>query len=174
LEKQGWLVATRDFIGGLFNGVEDPCEAYYTAAMVDPAFEVGPLDALVETFTVCLVVPGRACGAALGSFYSHLLLPLPFAWKIPILGLSTVVLLFLLLLLCGYEFKIPFLLSIRPAGEKRRSSDGGARGQQALDSGQRPLPAGSLPYPPGRSRLDELVEAGGDTRPGGFSLKFRE
>lgn len=124
LEKQGWLAATKDFIGGLFNGVEDPCEAYYTAAMVDPAFEVGPLIAIVETFTVCLVVPGKACGEGLGSFYTQLLHPLPYVWKIPVLILATLVLLFLLLLLCGYEFKIPFLLSVRPSKRRKNSSTG--------------------------------------------------
>ena len=46
-------------MGGLFNGVEDPCEAYYTAVMVHPALEVGIVTAIVETFSVCLVVPGR-------------------------------------------------------------------------------------------------------------------
>ena len=48
-----------DFVGGLFNGVEDPCEAYYTAVMVHPALEVGVVTAIVETFSVCLVVPGK-------------------------------------------------------------------------------------------------------------------
>ena len=64
---------------------------------------------------MCLVVPGRACGESLGAFYSSLLAPLPLVWKVPGLVLATVVLLALLLLLCGYEFNIPFLLSIRPA-----------------------------------------------------------
>ena len=59
LEKQGWVAGAWDFVGGLFNGVEDPCEAYYTAVMVHPALEVGLVTAIVETFSVCLVVPGR-------------------------------------------------------------------------------------------------------------------
>lgn len=122
LEKQGWLAATKDFLGGLFNGVEDPCEAYYTAAMVDPAWEVGLLDAFVETFSVCLVAPGKACGQSLAGFYTHLLQPLPVIWKMPIIVLATVLLVVMLLLLCGYELNVPFLLSIRPAAKRKSNT----------------------------------------------------
>jgi len=122
LEKQGWLAATKDFLGGLFNGVEDPCEAYYTAAMVDPAWEVGMLDAFVETFSVCLVAPGKACGESLAGFYTHLLQPLPVLWKMPIMILATILIVVLLLLVCGYELSIPFLLSIRPAKKQKQDT----------------------------------------------------
>ena len=122
LEKQGWLAATKDFLGGLFNGVEDPCEAYYTAAMVDPAWEVGLLDAFVETFSVCLVAPGKACGESLAGFYTHLLQPLPVLWKMPIMVLATILIVVQLLLVCGYELSIPFLLSIRPAKKEKQDT----------------------------------------------------
>merc|ERR1719432_294882 len=122
LEKQGWLAATKDFLGGLFNGVEDPCEAYYTAAMVDPAWEVGLIDAFVESFSVCLVAPSRACGESLASFYTHLLQPLPLLWKMPIMVLATILIVVVLLLLCGYELSIPFLLSIRPTKKQKQNT----------------------------------------------------
>eukprot|EP00090_Calanus_glacialis_P032441 TRINITY_DN53733_c0_g1_i1.p1 TRINITY_DN53733_c0_g1~~TRINITY_DN53733_c0_g1_i1.p1 ORF type:complete len:438 (-),score=143.51 TRINITY_DN53733_c0_g1_i1:152-1465(-) len=121
LEKQGWLSAAQDFVTGLFNGKVDPCEAYYTAAMVDPAFEVGLISAVIETFSVCIVLPAQTLGLALGSYYSCLLEPLPWVWKVPVMVLATVLVLFLLLLTCGYEFRIPFLLSIGP-GRKRNIS----------------------------------------------------
>ena len=114
LEKQGWMAAVGDFVGGLFNGRPDPCEEYYTAAMVDPAWEVGLVAALMETVSVCLIIPAETVGTAMGSYYTCLLLPLPWVWKLPVLLLATLLLLFLLLLLCGYEFSIPFLLRIGP------------------------------------------------------------
>ena len=40
IEKQDWLSAAQVFVTGLFNGKVDPCEAYYTAAMVDPALRI--------------------------------------------------------------------------------------------------------------------------------------
>eukprot|EP00092_Neocalanus_flemingeri_P005058 GFUD01005439.1.p1 GENE.GFUD01005439.1~~GFUD01005439.1.p1 ORF type:complete len:430 (+),score=115.41 GFUD01005439.1:118-1407(+) len=122
LERQGWLAAAQDLVAGLFNGKEDPCEAYYTAAMVDPAFEVGLIAAVIETFSVCIVLPAETLGLALGSYYTCLLEPLPWVWKVPVLVLATILVLFILLLTCGYEFRIPFLLSIGP-GRKRRLSD---------------------------------------------------
>merc|ERR1739838_197051 len=92
--------------------------------MVDPAFEVGLISAVIETFSVCIVLPAQTLGLALGSYYTCLLEPLPWVWKIPVLVLATIMVLFFLLLTCGYEFKIPFLLSIGP-GRKRKSSDDG-------------------------------------------------
>ena len=40
-DGQGLFSATKDFLGGFFYGVQDPCEVYYLAALVDPAWEVG-------------------------------------------------------------------------------------------------------------------------------------
>lgn len=158
LERQGWAAAARDFFSGLFNGVTDPCEEYYTAALVDPAWEVSLLDAVAETAAACLVAPARALGQAAAAFYSHLLLPLPLVWKAPILLLATLLLLILLLLLCGYEFSVPFLLSIRP-GKRRRSEE---RVQLASSS-----PSSPLPYPTFPNQLDHLVDP--DTRGEGES-----
>jgi len=121
LEKQGWFSAAQRFVVGLFDGKDDPCEAYYTAAMVDPAFEVGLISAVIETFSVCIVLPAQTLGLALGSYYTCLLEPLPWVWKIPVLVLATIMVLFLLLLTCGYEFKIPFLLSIGPGRQRLKS-----------------------------------------------------
>ena len=90
--------------------------------MVDPAWEVGLLDAFVETFSVCLVAPGKACGQSLAGFYTHLLQPLPVIWKMPIIVLATVLLVVMLLLLCGYELNVPFLLSIRPAAKRKSNT----------------------------------------------------
>jgi len=118
LDEQGWFSTVKDFLGGLFKGVEDPCEAYYLAALVDPAWEVGLQDAFVETVSVFLVAPGRACGESLAGFYSQLLEPLPLLWQLPIIGLATLLLVVLLLLLFGYEISTP-LLSIRPAVKNR-------------------------------------------------------
>jgi len=154
-------------LGGLLNGVEDPCEAYYTAAMVDPAFEVGPITAIVETFTVCLVVPARACGECFGSFYTQLLQPLPYIWKIPVLVLATLVLMFLMLLLCGYEFKIPFLLSVRPSRRRKESSKSArVKGNETLFLRQRersPQLSPQSPIPTDHGAW--IVPESPDTRP---------
>ena len=95
--------------------MEDPCEAYYLAALVDPAWEVGMEDAFVETVSVFLVAPGKACGESL----AQLLEPLPLLWKLPTISLATFLLVVFLLLLFGYEISTP-ILSIRPATKSSR------------------------------------------------------
>lgn len=114
LEKQGWASASVDFVRGLFNRKVDPCEEYYAAAMVDPLWEVSILDAITETVCQLIIRPCSALGIILGNFYSNIIDPIPFAWKIPVAIIATILLLFLMLLCCGYEISIPFILKIAP------------------------------------------------------------
>ena len=64
-------------------------------------------DAVVETLSVFLVAPGKACGESLAGFYSQLLEPLPLLWQLPIIGLATLLLVVMLLLVFGYEISTP-------------------------------------------------------------------
>jgi len=114
LEKQGWKSASVDFVRGLFNRKVDPCEEYYAAAMVDPLWEVSILDAITETVCQLVIRPCSTMGIILGNFYSNIIDPIPFAWKIPVMVIATILLLFLMLLCCGYEISIPFILKIAP------------------------------------------------------------
>ena len=52
LENRGVAASITNFFSGLFNGKDDPCEEYYRAALVDPAFEV------------CLIIWTRRGGGA--------------------------------------------------------------------------------------------------------------
>ena len=56
LENRGVADSITDFFSGLFNGKDDPCEEYYRAALVDPAFEVNLVHALVESVSQLLGV----------------------------------------------------------------------------------------------------------------------
>ena len=132
--ERGWLPALWDLVRGLFANVEDPCEAYYTAVMVDPVFEVNLLTAILETASVCLVIPVKTLGESLGAFISHLLAALPGVWKLPVLLLVSSILVVLLLLRSGYELKVPLVFSLRPgvrtwreAGGARRLGGGGKK-----------------------------------------------
>ena len=182
LEKQGWMAAVGDFVGGLLNGRQDPCEEYYTAAMVDPAWEVGLVAAVMETVSVCVIIPAETIGTAMGSYYTCLLQPLPWVWKLPVLLLATLSLLFLLLLLCGYEFTIPFLLRIGPNKQSKtiNNEDNGMiedRNHQQLEKNTDPPFSGGgfirhpsqecdmtdkgtriTPYPQHKTELDHIIE----------------
>ena len=115
-----------DLARGLFSSVEDPCEAYYTAVMVDPVLEVNLLTVILETASVCLVIPAKTLGESLGAFISHLLVPLPGLWKLPVLLLLSSLLIVMLLLRSGYELKVPLVFSLRPGAWTWREA-GGAR-----------------------------------------------
>lgn len=180
LEKQGWMAAVGDFVGGLLNGRQDPCEEYYTAAMVDPAWEVGLVAAVMETVSVCVIIPAETIGTAMGSYYTCLLQPLPWVWKLPVLLLATLSLLFLLLLLCGYEFTIPFLLRIGPNKQSKtitNQDNGMIEDRNQLEKNTDPPVSGGgfirhpsqecdmtdkgtriTPYPQHKTELDHIIE----------------
>ena len=175
LERQGWLPAAQHFVMGLFNGRQDPCEDYYTAAMVDPAWEVGLVAAVMETASVCVIIPAETVGTALGSYYTCLLQPLPWVWRLPVLLLATLSTLFPLLLVCGYELRIPFLLRIGPNKSSVTSTDNppsverpvanvclDSHPSQECDMTDRGL---SLPpYPQHRNELDHIIDGATNTR----------
>ena len=132
--ERGWVSVLWDLARGLISRVEDPCEAYYTAVMVDPVLEVNLLTVILETASVCLVIPAKTLGESLGAFISHLLVPLPGLWKLPVLLLLSSLLIVTLLLRSGYELKVPLVFSLRPgawtcreAGGPRRVGGGGRK-----------------------------------------------
>lgn len=152
LEKQGWFSAAKSLFTSLIRDTDDPCEDYYTAAMVDPAFEVSLFGAVIETFSVFIVLPAQTFGTAFGCYYSNLLEPLPWLWKVPVLVTATMFILFIFLVAYGYEFRIPFLLRIGPAAITSSTTDSKASciySEQPKDRG--------LPYPIDKTRIDELV-----------------
>ncbi|XP_023345441.1 uncharacterized protein LOC111714530 isoform X2 [Eurytemora carolleeae] len=107
LENRGMANSITDFFSGLFNGKDDPCEEYYRAALVDPAFEVNLVHALVESVSQLLGVLG-GLGHALGHFVNNFLAPLPLIWKIPALVVGAVVLILGFLALSGYQLSTLF------------------------------------------------------------------
>ena len=124
--ERGWVSVLWDLARGLISRVEDPCEAYYTAVMVEPVLEVNLLTVILETASVCLVIPAKTLGESLGAFISHLLVPLPGLWKLPVLLLLSSLLIVMLLLRSGYELKVPLVFSLRPGAWTWREA-GGAR-----------------------------------------------
>jgi len=103
LEKRGYAHAVSEFFSGLFNGVSDPCEEYYRAAMVDPIFEVNMIHAIVESLSQMMGILG-GFGHAVGNFFNNFLVPLPLAWKIP----GLVILIVLAMVFSGYQIKTLF------------------------------------------------------------------
>jgi len=118
LDKRGFAGSLTDFFSGLWNGVDDPCEEYYKAAMVDPALEVNLIHALVESSSQLMGVLG-GLGKALGQFVTNLLAPLPLVWKGPVLVIGTILTVVLFLLIFGCKFST-FFFSITPAQEIER------------------------------------------------------
>ena len=101
-ERQGLLVSVRDFTLGLLYGLHDPCEDYYTAAVVDPALEVGFDTAIMETCSLFL----QSLGLGVGKYYFNIITPLPFIWKIPVIIVSTI-LLITMMILCHLAVSTP-------------------------------------------------------------------
>eukprot|EP00088_Acartia_fossae_P045817 TRINITY_DN4939_c0_g1_i8.p1 TRINITY_DN4939_c0_g1~~TRINITY_DN4939_c0_g1_i8.p1 ORF type:complete len:412 (-),score=58.36 TRINITY_DN4939_c0_g1_i8:802-2037(-) len=115
LEKRGYAQAVSEFFTGLFNGVDDPCEEYYRAAMVDPIFEVNLLTAFVESISQLLGILG-GLGKAVGNFFTNFLAPLPLAWKIP----GLIILIVLAMILSGYQIRT-LVFSIGPSKERSKT-----------------------------------------------------
>jgi len=194
LEKRGYVGSVSAWLSGLFNGQEDPCEEYYRAAMVDPAFEVNLVHALVESLSQLMGVLG-GLGKAMGHFVTNFLAPLPLVFKVPALLVGGVLLVLLVLILSGYQFSTLFFSigpsknSTKPAkkllNKSKRALKSGVqetetdtdmsdvetrhRNQKKLKADSKkaaalPYPAPPLPYPRDNHLMD-LVNQHPDNRP---------
>ena len=111
--KQGWLASISEYITG---AQSTKCEAYYEALIVNPILEVTPLKALTEMLAQFIFKPLNILGEHLGGFYKNLLEPLPWAWKLPVILVVTILMIIVCLLGFRYKFRFGFnLFSIEPS-----------------------------------------------------------
>eukprot|EP00092_Neocalanus_flemingeri_P018229 GFUD01019729.1.p1 GENE.GFUD01019729.1~~GFUD01019729.1.p1 ORF type:complete len:572 (+),score=123.07 GFUD01019729.1:68-1783(+) len=110
-----WFQTIQSSATTLFSSV-DKCEEYHKAILVDPIYEVNPLTALVDLATKLVLHPLSSLGKEVGSMFSGLLGSVPFFWKVPVLLVFVVLLMFVMILFAGYKVRLPlFLGEIGPA-----------------------------------------------------------
>jgi hypothetical protein len=93
-----------------FNSMETECKIYYRALMVDPIFEVNPLEAISSALANALFKPigilGNELGKGLSNFYNHF----NFYTKIIITFPLTIICVLITCLYMGYSIKFPYFL----------------------------------------------------------------
>jgi hypothetical protein len=103
------LTFSLSFIFNLYN-MDDECQKYYRALMVDPIFEVNPLEAISSALANALFKPisivGNELGKGLSNFYDHF----NFYTKIIITFPLTIVLVLIICLYMGYSIRFPYFL----------------------------------------------------------------
>jgi len=110
-----WFQTLQSTASSMINRV-DKCEEYHKAMLVDPIYEVNPLTAMVDLTTTLLLHPLSSLGKEIGSMFNGLLGEVPFLWKLPVLLVFLIFILFFMVLLAGYEIRLPFFLGkIGPA-----------------------------------------------------------
>lgn len=110
-----WFQTIQSSASSVFSSV-DKCEEYHKAILVDPIYEVNPLTAVVDLITKLLLHPLSSLGKEVGSMFTGLLGSVPFFWKIPVLLVFVVLLMFIMILIAGYRVRLPmFLGEIGPA-----------------------------------------------------------
>jgi len=110
-----WYQSISSAASSMFNQM-DKCEEYHKAMLVDPIFEVNPLSALVDFLVKLFLSPLGSVGKEVGAMFNGLLGEIPFLWKIPILIIFVILMMFFMIILAGYEVRLPlFLGKIGPA-----------------------------------------------------------
>ena len=115
------------------------------------------MTALTEMTSQFVLRPLNVLGQHVGGFYTHLLEPLPWVWKLPVLLLATAVILVVILIAFRYKFNFGFnLFSLEPCQEQPSSQSR----LSAEDNKPVPLPYNPepLPYNAQPNLLDTLVD----------------
>jgi len=94
----------------------DRCDEYHKAIHVDPIYEVNPLMAVVDLLTNLFFHPIASLGPSIGAMFSGLLEAVPTVWKVPVLLVFVLLIMFVMILMSGYQIRLPlFLGEIGPA-----------------------------------------------------------
>lgn len=116
LEKEGSLLHNLFYLYKYyFTFQKDECVAYYEHLIVDPIVKVSPMEAVAVALVQTLMKPLRTVGSEFSEFMRALLKDLPVQWQLVSVIVLCVFITLILLLTCGYRFRVPFLLIIEPA-----------------------------------------------------------
>ena len=96
-----WYQTAMASVRGLTSSV-DKCEEYHKAIHVNPLTEVNPLSALVDLVIKLLLHPITKLGDAVGKMFTGLLEVVPALYKIPVLILFFVIILFVMILMGNF------------------------------------------------------------------------
>ena len=114
-QQMSWLQSLQYTARHAMSGT-DRCGEYHEAIMVDPLYEVNPLTAAVDLLTNLLLHPMSALGGQVGKMFAGLLENVPFFWRVPVLLLFTMMLMFGMVMVAGYRIRLPMWLgAIEPA-----------------------------------------------------------
>jgi len=114
-EEMTWLQTFETSGRSMFTSV-DRCDEYHKAIHVDPIYEVNPLMAVVDLLTNLFFHPLASLGPSIGAMFSGLLEAVPTVWKVPVLILFVLLIMFVMILMSGYQIRLPlFLGEIGPA-----------------------------------------------------------
>jgi len=173
-KEMTWLQTLQSSTRAMFSSV-DRCEEYHKTIMVDPIYEINPLTALVDLLTKLLLHPLSSLGSEVGLMFSSLLEPIPWFWKVPVLLVFVLLLMFCMILLAGYKLRLPFFMGeLSPAQSnttaltqqiqelKQLLADGRKQSQAILDLHSLPvaaLPSSSSSQSEGDSQQGSVVQA---------------
>jgi len=127
--EMSWFQTIESFAKSTVSNT-DRCQEYHKALLVDPIYEVSPMMAAADLATNLLLRPLRIFGKEAGHMFSGLLETVPTVWKVPVLLLFMVMLLFLMILTAGYRIRLPFMLG--EIGPAMAVSDSRLTHQQAV------------------------------------------
>jgi len=114
-QQMSWLQSLQYTARHAMSGT-DRCGEYHEAIMVDPLYEVNPLTAAVDLLTNLLLHPMSALGGQMGKMFAGLLENVPFFWRVPVLLVFTMMLMFGMVMVAGYRIRLPMWLgAIEPA-----------------------------------------------------------
>ncbi|XP_064626727.1 chloride channel CLIC-like protein 1 [Lineus longissimus] len=110
-----WLSSMNSWYRTTFTFMENKCDKYHEALMVDPFWEVSPFQAIAVSLSAFIFEPAGHFGDAISKFFRGLLQHVPIQWAVPLFLAVIIIAVLILFMMFGYRIKIPFLAAIEPA-----------------------------------------------------------
>ena len=102
-------------------GTDNECKKYFEDMMISANEKITPEAALMRTLETIFLSPLKRLGQELGRFFAEFYKQIPFLYLLPASIMLTFFMMFIILILFGYELHLPFFLGgIRPTQNPNR------------------------------------------------------
>lgn len=108
-EEMNFMKTVKHWISWELSWIHEPCEKYHKALMVDPMYEISPLNVLWSVLVRGILHPIELLFSSVGKCLKLFFNEIPAQWQLLMFVLMVVVLIVVIMAACNYRLSLPFV-----------------------------------------------------------------
>uniref|UniRef100_K1QEA3 Chloride channel CLIC-like protein 1 n=1 Tax=Magallana gigas TaxID=29159 RepID=K1QEA3_MAGGI len=108
-EEMNFMKTVKHWISWELSWIHEPCEKYHKALMVDPMYEISPLNVLWSVLVRGVLHPIELLFSSVGKCLKLFFNEIPAQWQLLMFVLMVVVVVVVIMAACNYRLSLPFV-----------------------------------------------------------------